>query len=269
MQAFGEEQNTSQPVQEPEVILSIVAQTEETVPSLNCDQATENELVIDTVILQTEETEQKAPEQEVKPISMQAPDEEPNTPAPEMMATSTCCWFDDVQPLLEFKFGYFIFADSKMRDIYDRGGLDLQLSVSYPVWRWLDIYGSVEYFRLHGKSLGGNQETSIWEIPLSLGLKPIITITNTVQYYIAIGPRYFFVHQHNKSEFVDKNLSQNGIGGFVNTGFNFFPLKHLCIDVYGEYSYGRLHFHPDHELVFGRTIQVGGFAFGGGLGYSF
>jgi hypothetical protein len=203
------------------------------------------------------------------PLIAQRADENQNEPAPNGMASSTCCWFNDIQPLLEFKFGYFLFSDSKLREIYDRGGLDLQLSASYPVWRWLDIYGSVEYFRKHGRSLGGNQETSIWEIPLSLGLKPIITINRVVQYYIALGPRYFFVRQHNKSDFVDQHVSQSGFGGFVNTGFNFFPRPHFCIDVFGEYSYGRLHFHSHEPFVYARTIQIGGFAFGGGLGYSF
>ena len=174
-----------------------------------------------------------------------------------------------VRPLLEAKVGYFFFSDAKMRDVYNRGGLDLQLSGSYPIWKWLQIYGSVEYLERYGKSLGAHQRTSIWEVPLSLGLKPVVIINPKAHYYFTLGPRYFFVHQHNHSSYVDKNMSNHGLGGFLNTGFNFFPMTHLVVDIFGEYSYKRMHFHPSKTNVEGGTAQIGGFTFGVGVGYAF
>ncbi len=170
---------------------------------------------------------------------------------------------------LEFKVGYFFFSDSKMRDVYDEGGVDLQLCGSTPVWKWLQVYGSVEYLEKHGRSLHGHQKTKIWEVPLSLGLQAVAEIYKKVQYYFTLGPRYFFVHVQTHSHYVDKSLNQNGIGGFTNTGFHFSPLPHLLIDVFGEYSYCRLHFHPHKKNVYGESAQVGGFAFGAGVGYAF
>jgi hypothetical protein len=64
-------------------------------------------------------------------------------------------------------------------------------------------------------------------------------------------------------------MSQNGLGGFVNMGFNFFPCRHLLVDVFGEYSYNRMHFHSSKTNSYGESAQVGGFAFGAGLGYAF
>ena len=52
---------------------------------------------------------------------------------------------NDYRSILELKGGYFFFTDSKMRKVYDKGGVDLQLSGSYPIWKWIQIYGSVEY----------------------------------------------------------------------------------------------------------------------------
>jgi len=174
-----------------------------------------------------------------------------------------------IKPILEVKGGYFFFTDSKMRKVYNKGGLDLQLSGSYPIWKWLQVYGSVEYLTRHGESIGSPQKTRIWEVPLSLGLKPIIKIHPKVQYYIALGPRYFFVHVHNNSPYVDRKIDENGLGGFVNTGFNFFPIPHFCIDIFGEYSYKRMRFHPSKDAVYGREVQIGGLSFGIGLGYAF
>jgi len=175
----------------------------------------------------------------------------------------------EIQPTIEFKAGYFFFADGKMRKIYNEGGLDLQIAGSYPMWKWMQIYGSVEYIERHGRSLNSRQKTRLWEYPISLGLKSVAKICKSVQYYLTIGPRYFFVHTHANSSHIDKTMNQNGIGGFAGTGFNFLPTSHLLIDVFGEYSYCKLHFHPHKKHVYGRSIQVGGFAFGAGLGYAF
>ncbi|MGL5264453.1 MAG: hypothetical protein ACRDAI_07815 [Candidatus Rhabdochlamydia sp.] len=187
-----------------------------------------------------------------------------------MQETSSCCCF---QPLFEIKMGYFFFSNSKMRKVYDRGGLDIQLCASYPLWnltsRWsFNAYGAVEYFHRSGKSINGHEKTSLWSIPINIGLKPVYAITANIHYYFAIGPRYSYIHQHNHSSYIYKNKSRNDLGFFVNTGFNFIPCDHFVIDIFGESSYAKMHFHGG-SLVYTRNIQVGGFTFGGGLGYEF
>lgn len=162
-----------------------------------------------------------------------------------------------------------------MRDVYDKGGWDIQLCGSYPLWnlssRWtLNAYGAVEYFYLSGKSLNEHQKTSLWSVPINVGLKPVYRINANLHSYFAIGPRYLYLQQHNRSSYVDKNISKNGVGFFVNTGFNYALSDRLVIDFFGEYSYAKLHFHGNEDSrVYTRNIHVGGFAFGGGLGYSF
>lgn len=181
-----------------------------------------------------------------------------------------CC----SQPLLEVKAGYFFFSDSTMRKIYDRDGWDIQLCGSYPLWsltnRWtLHAYGAVEYFRRSGKSLNGEQETSIWSIPVNIGLKPVYAINANLQYYFAVGPRYFYIHQHNDSPYIYRSQSRNGLGFFANTGFYYALCDCLRIDIFGEYSYAKVHFRSEDPTVYTRSMQVGGFTFGAGLGYSF
>jgi opacity protein-like surface antigen len=178
------------------------------------------------------------------------------------------------QPFLEIKTGYFFFANSKMRKIYDKGGLDIQLSASYPLWnptgRWtLNAYSAVEYVYRSGRSLNGGQQTALWLVPLNIGLKPVYAINAQMHYYFAIGPRYFYIHQHNHSSYIYKNKSRNGLGLFVNMGFNYLLSDHVVIDIFGEYSYAKMHFHSGQPHVYTRSIQVGGFTIGGGLGYKF
>lgn len=170
--------------------------------------------------------------------------------------------------MIEVKGGYFFFSSRTMRKIYDEGGADVQISGSYPLWKWLQIYGSVEWLERHGRTLGAHEKVSIWEIPLSLGLKPVIVITPKMHYYFTLGPRYFFVHVHASSH-LGNNTNQNGLGGFVNTGLNFFPIPHFVVDVFGEFSYKRMRFPSAKHRVHGQKAQVGGFLLGVGLGYAF
>jgi hypothetical protein len=172
-------------------------------------------------------------------------------------------------PLIEAKLGYFFFVDSTMNSVYDLGGLDVQLSGSYPVYKLLHVYGSVEYVRKSGYSTGGHQKTSLWEVPLSLGLRPVFPLTDDIQAYFTIGPRYFFVHIDNESSFVPNTMNENGCGGFVNLGILFMPHPHCAIDLFGEYSYAKLSFSSSLPGTTGQTAQVGGLTFGGGLGYAF
>lgn len=178
------------------------------------------------------------------------------------------------KPLIEAKVGYFFFLDSNMREIYDQGGLDVQLCSNYSFWqmnnKWsLNAYSAIEYLYRSGKSTNENQKTSLWMIPVNLGLRPTYTINSYFRSYMAIGPRYFYIHQHNDSSYVYKEKSKSGVGFFVNGGMNFIIYKHLLIDVFGEYSYAKIHFKSQNSRVYTKNTQVGGFTFGSGFGYEF
>lgn len=170
---------------------------------------------------------------------------------------------------IEFKTGYFFFTDHHMRKVYKHGGFDGQISASCCLYKLLRLYASVEYLERSGRSLHGHQRTFIWEVPLSLGLQVACPIQDWVQYYATLGPRYFFVQARNHSSHVPKHMHSDGCGGFVNTGFAFVFGKHFLLDLFGEYSYRRLHFHSKKHETKGHTVQVGGLTFGGGLGYVF
>ena len=156
-----------------------------------------------------------------------------------------------------------------MSNVYTEGGFDVQLSGSYPVYKFLHIYGSAEYLQKSGYSQGFHEKTTFQGVPLSLGLRPVIPIRDYVSYYFTIGPRYLFAFIHNSSSYVPSHMHENGCGGFANTGFLFMLYDHLTFDIFGEYSYVKLHFHSGKAGTQGHTVQVGGLTFSAGLGYSF
>ena len=187
----------------------------------------------------------------------------------EKSSSSALGFTDKSYPLLEGKVGYFFFASEKMRDVYSNGGFELQWSGSYPVYECLQIYASLGYLQAWGTSESGGQSTTLWQIPVDLGLKSIFNIASFAQYYIGLGPRYFHIHQHNDSAYVDRNVSDNGIGLFSNMGFNFFPIRHCFVDLFGEYAYEPAHFSSSKPNVFGGDAQMSVFTFGIGVGYAF
>lgn len=176
--------------------------------------------------------------------------------------------------LFEVKAGYFTFSDATMREIYDKDGWDIQCCISYPLIKltskWnLDAYAAVEYFYRSGNSLNGDEGTSISSIPLNIGLKAVYSIQNNTRYYLGIGPRYAHFNQHNDSIYVIQNDSGNAFGFFINTGFTHHLSKRVVLDIFGEYSYIKMHFHEGEPNIYTRATQLGGFTFGGGLGYEF
>lgn len=168
----------------------------------------------------------------------------------------------------EIKTGYFFFASQTMRNVYNYGGFQIQTCGSYTILKHLQLYGSIGFLEAWGKSLHFHQKTALWQIPVDLGLKPVLSLSPSVQWYAALGPRYFYLYQDNQSSSVNSYV-KNGIGMFVNTGFHFFPANHLLVDLFGEYSYEPVHSSSWKSGVHGRSVQVGGFSFGAGLGYTF
>lgn len=190
----------------------------------------------------------------------------------ELTHEATSCSF--AKSLFEVKTGYFSFSNSLMRKIYNKGGLDIQLCASHPLWnltnRWtLNAYGAVEYFERSGESLNEHQKTSLWSVPINIGLKPVYEIDAHSQYYFTVGPRYFHIHQYNDSPYVCKTKSRNGLGFFTNMGLHYSRCNRFVVDIFAEYSYAKIHFPSRDACIYTKSTQVGGLTLGLGLGYKF
>lgn len=172
-------------------------------------------------------------------------------------------------PLIEAKGAYFFFANEKLRDVYSSGGFQVQISGAYPVYYALEVYGSVGYSQAFGSSTGAGESTTIWQLPVDIGLRPVFRVASFAEYYFTIGPRYFYVHQYNNSSYVKESIGKSRVGLFVNTGFNFTLLAHMLIDVFGEYAYEPISFSNSSDNIYGNHTQVSTFSFGAGLGYNF
>lgn len=176
----------------------------------------------------------------------------------------------DATAWLELKPSYFFFYASTMKHIYKHGGFEIQGSASIPVCDTLNFYGSVGYRKLAGHALNSCEKTTLTVVPIDIGLKPMLRLRECLYSFFAFGPRYFHLHQHNKSPYVDCKINGNGIGFFVNAGLQLLLTDCLAFGIFGEGSYEKKKICSNKENVFsnGRE-QIGGIAFGVSLGYHF
>lgn len=171
---------------------------------------------------------------------------------------------------VEAMVGYYRFTDSKMNKVYNHGGLDFRITETLPLWNFVDLYGCLEIFEKGGKSLHGHQKSTLWGLPLSIGIQPSFTFGCYHKLYFTIGPRYYLIEVHNHSHNVTKNMHSHGIGGFVNVGARYALKDCVTFDLFCEYSRSsKLHFHDSKRRTFSQSVQVGGVAIGGGVGYNF
>jgi len=165
---------------------------------------------------------------------------------------------EKIGPLLtELKFGYFRFGDRTMRHIYDRETFDVELVATFRLYDPLFLYTAAGCVPKHGRFHHNRKKTFVIIVPVSVGAQFDWKIVYDLNYYITLGPRYFFVHQS-----IDRGPTANrsGYGGFVNTGFQYYLDERVIFDFFGEYSYGRAHLYKHHS-------DVGGLTIGGGIGY--
>jgi hypothetical protein len=175
-------------------------------------------------------------------------------------SNENCCL-----PTFQGKVGYYIFTDKNMRNVYDSGGFEVQLSSSYACWDCLSLYGSIGYQGASGRSTHFHQRTYFWQIPLDIGLRQYFSLTSDKDFYVSAGPRVFYAHQHNHSSYVNKNISKVGLGLFVNAGIDVSCGCSYKVTLFTEYSYQPVHPATSRQGVETRHVNVGGFLFGAGL----
>lgn len=173
----------------------------------------------------------------------------------------------DLKPWFEIKPSYFFFTSSAMKNIYQHGGFEIQGSGSFPIGKYFDFYGSVGCRRANGHALNTGEKTNLTVVPIDVGLKSVFNFNERAYYFFAMGPRFFYLKQHNYSSYVDQHVKNFKTGLFINTGFNWLFKTGLVLGIFGEYSYEKSTSYPSVTNVFSPgSVQLGGLAFGFSLG---
>ena len=117
------------------------------------------------------------------------------------------------------------------------------------------------------------EKTKISILPVTLGVKyffPPMGRRVPINFYVASGMKYYFVHTHNDSSFVEQNIHAHGMGGMVEGGLIAVLKQHLVLDLFASGSFktlkGPSKSPPTAE---GTSLNVSSFNIGGGIGYKY
>ncbi|OHE79062.1 MAG: hypothetical protein A3F67_03765 [Verrucomicrobia bacterium RIFCSPHIGHO2_12_FULL_41_10] len=170
--------------------------------------------------------------------------------------------------ITEARFSYFYPSSHLFREIYGNGGINYELFIAARVWKGLNVWVAADYFDETGRSLGAKQSTHIQIIPSTLGLQYIYPIY-FFRLHGGVGMKYFYAHTTNHSSYVDHEINQNGPGFIAEIG-GMFCYEHFLVDLFTNYSNKNFPSGSTNKSgVETNSLQVGGWNFGGGVGYEF
>jgi len=171
--------------------------------------------------------------------------------------------------LLEGKISYFRPTSSDLKKIFGSAWLNAQIEISQSIWECLNIYASANFLHACGCSIGGENDTKIRIIPMSLGLKYLTSINSCCDLYVAAATRYFFLRIENDYPFVKNTINKHGLGGVVEAGGLFYITPCFFLDVFADYSFKKLQHSKGSLEISPHSIEVGGLCIGAGIGYNF
>ena len=183
---------------------------------------------------------------------------------------ATCISFSKLHAreiLPEVRAAYFHPKDHRFRDIYSAAGL-YSFETSVQAWKGLYPWASLGFLHTSGSSLGENNRTQLYMIPIGIGLKYFFKF-DRIQPYLGAGMVIAYTHIHNNSSFVTRNQSNWGVGGIAKTGFLAYATKSLFFDFFFDYTFFKKSFNHSNKHVITRKADLSGFSIGGGIGYRF
>jgi hypothetical protein len=151
---------------------------------------------------------------------------------------------------------YFYPSEKRCRDVYS-AGMMVKAEINFEIWKDLSLWIGGGYFSRKGKLFFTKEETELQIIPVGAGVKYTI-FKNRINVYSGAGLKYYQFKETNPLGDVNKvGFGFVGkIGAFVLLG------EGLIFDLCMDYSYCKM--KPAT-----RSINVGGFEVGAGIGYRF
>jgi hypothetical protein len=203
--------------------------------------------------------------------------------------SSLCMSYADEHGLMfSLKQGYFVPQDKNLRNIFDchgsKGGYFIEGALRYNVWDCLYLELNSSYFSHKGRAsvttiscndssencCEGCGECVKFKMPtLGFGVKYFYWFHDCISFFVGGGLKAFFVRIKNDSPYVQRCNNKNELGGFLHTGFMFDVYKGLSIELFADYFGTRLERPCTDISSITYRLNVGGFAGGLGIGYSF
>jgi len=156
----------------------------------------------------------------------------------------------------------------KFRKIYGNWMSQYQIEGSRKILQDWKLWTNATWMQKKGHSEGLHNDTKLYLIPLSLGLKRSFCFNDQFQLYLGAGASYAFLHIRDHSSHVIKHSSKQGFGAVFKSGI-YFPFANcFFFDLFADYLYQPFHFSKRHHSprVERHSINAGGWSLGIGIG---
>jgi hypothetical protein len=185
------------------------------------------------------------------------------------------------------KQGYFVPQEKALRDMFSccgsKGGYFIEGAARYNVWDYLYLELNASYFGKKGRALvttlTGTDDCNTtctcgecikFKLPtIGLGLKYFYYFRDYASFFVGGGIKGFFARITQDSLCAPCRDNANTAGGFIHAGLLFDVYKGLNIELFADYLGARLKCPCTDANTIAYKLNVGGFAGGLGIGYSF
>jgi hypothetical protein len=172
----------------------------------------------------------------------------------------------------EFKSAAFLPTDSCMKNIYGRAAgmygpeVTIQLSNDHEHWY---AFAGADFLTKKGHSIGLCQPTKMYMIPLSVGVKYLMSWCHA-DWYIGLGFQAVYLKTVNCLLNGLQTTSNWGFGGIAQTGAFIHLPRHFFIDPFVSYNFAKVSSPVcTGSCIKGSSAKLNGVALGLGIGYQF
>lgn len=170
---------------------------------------------------------------------------------------------------IEARDSYFYPTNSTVREIYGGNGL-YNLEFDAKIWHQLFLWSAIGIFQGSGTTLGSGDHTKLTFVPINIGLKAIFRPIDIVRPYLGLGPQLTYTQVKTHSNFLIQSNNSWDFGGIFKVGVLVNPTGSCLLDFFIDYQVQPVKFsQSSNPAVVIDNTNLGGFSFGGAIGFEF
>ena len=155
------------------------------------------------------------------------------------------------------------FSENQFKEVYDGTPLIYSIDFAMRVVQPLEVFLHSDFLSIDGKTTFTNEDTTLKITPLELGLRYILdqkkSCKQKVFPYLGAGVGYYMIKEEFAAGVPIEPVDEKRLGFFGEGGVRFYVVKAVFIDAKLKFI----------SLKSEESIQLGGLAYMGGIGFSF
>lgn len=155
------------------------------------------------------------------------------------------------------------FSNDDFKEVYDGTPMVYSVDIAMRIMKSLEVFLHTDYLSIDGKTTFTQEDTTLKITPVELGARFLVVSKNPCKQklfpYLGAGVGYYMIKEEFQEGAPIEPVDEKRVGFFAEGGLRFYLIKSVFIDAKLKYI----------GLKSENSIQMGGFAYMGGVGFSF